>query len=350
MISGPVNQLRGDLKRSWFTPGACALTLVVAFMMQGLAAPAMAQTYTVTVNHDIDIGIVTSAVAGDTVFRVDPSSSAVSLISGAGTRVTAGGSRAMVTISCAAVAPMDCTKAVKVQIGTAGSPTRRERTLTRLTYTLGTATLGGPPGAPGSGALTIAAIGPNSSKTFYVGADMTVAGDDSGLATGDAEADFFAYAAETPSTPTTGAIGRAKVRVLRSITVAKTSDLNFGAVIRPSAAGTGTVLVNAATGLRTFTGTAQGANSPTPTRAVFTVSGEGGQVFTLTIPATFQMTGPGAPLTVTTTSTASGSQVLSTALGASGTFVFGLGGAFPVTGATTNGTYSGTFTVSVTYN
>ncbi len=69
------------------------------------------------------------------------------------------------------------------------------------------------------------------------------------------------------------------------------------------------------------------------------MSGEGGQAFSISAPATFEMSGPGTPLTVSLTSTASGAQTLSSALGSAGTFAFYMGGSFPITSTTATGTY-----------
>jgi hypothetical protein len=62
------------------------------------------------------------------------------------------------------------------------------------------------------------------------------------------------------------------------------------------------------------------------------------------------MAGPGSPLTVHLTSTASGAQTLSSALGATGTFSLGVGGSFSTAAATAAGAYEGTYTVTVQYN
>ena len=204
------------------------------------------------------------------------------------------------------------------------------------------------PGSPASGNFTIAAIGPNSSKTFFIGGDLGVAGDDSGLGTGDSEADFSVLFAESPTVPTTGTTGRAKVRVIRSITVAKISDMIFGTVVKP-AVGPGSVTLNALSGVRTVTG-GSGIGAPVPTLAQVTVGGEGGQTFTLTVPPTFQMTGPGTPLTVTTNNSGSPTPTLSAALGAQGSYNFAVGGTFPISATMVSGDYAGTLTVTVAYN
>jgi len=323
------------------------LALAAALVLPALATAAHASTYTVTISPNIDIGTVTSGTVGDTVFRIDPNSGNVTVLSGGGLRSTAGTTRAMVTVACQAVAPNDCTKTVNIKLGVAGSPTKRARSLVRIVFALGTATLAGSPGAPGSPNFTIGAVGPNSSKTFWVGADLGVAGDDSGLATGDAESDFFAFAAESPATPTTGAIGRAQVRVIRSLAIAKTSDMIFGKVIKP-ALGSGTVSIDAVSGVRTVTG-GTGVDTPLPTRAAFNVTGEGGQAISITVPPSFQMTGP-QTLTVTTTSSVGGGPILSSSLGAMGSFSFGVGGSFPISNTMLSGDYAGMFTVTAAYN
>ncbi len=311
------------------------------------SGPAAAETYTVAIT-DMNLGVVTSGVTGDTLYRIDPSTGVVTRVSGTGTRVGGASANSVVTISCAAVAVGDCTKAVNVKIAVAGSPTKRARALTRILDVMGTATLNGSPIGGPVGGFQINPIGPNASKTFFVGADLGIAGDNTGLPTGDAESDFSVFVAPAPLSPTSGAIGRATVRVLRSILMTKNSDLVFGRIALPSA-GAGTVTIDPVTGVRTVTGgTPLGATAPS--RANFTVSGEGGQTFSVTVPATFQLTGPTPPLTVTTTNSAGPTPTLSAALGAQGTFDLGVGGSFPIDATTTVGDYSGSFIVTVAYN
>jgi hypothetical protein len=210
---------------------------------------------------------------------------------------------------------------------------------------MGTAVL---TGTSGSQTFTIGPIGPNSSKTLYVGADFGVGGDDSGLATGLAESDFFAWAAETPTPPTTGAIGRFQAQVFRGLAITKTSDLVFGSVARPPT-GSGSVMIDPATGARSTAGSVVGFTLPTPSQAVFNVTGEGGQAFSISVPATIAMSGPQA-MVVTTTNSASTSPVLSGSIGAQGAYGFGVGGVAPIDSSTQVGAYTGSFTVTVSYN
>lgn len=139
--------------------------------------------------------------------------------------------------------------------------------------------------------------------------------------------------------------------ILQPITISKTTDLAFGKVVRP-ASGSNSVVINETTGARTLSGggNAQGVTSTT-SRAEYSVAGEGGQTFSITVPGSFDMTRSGGSetLTVTLVSTAT-SGTLSGSLGGSGTAGFGVGGSFPVATTTTPGAYSGTFDVTVAYN
>ena len=316
------------------------LTLTLLAAPQGARA---ASVYTVTV-ASADLGVVTSAVTGDTVFRIDPTAGSVTTVSGTALRSANTSTRATVTVACAPQVAGDCTKNVNVRLTAAGTATGRGRALVRLTFVMGTAHLAGGPGPPGQAAFTIANPGPNASVTFFVGGDFGIAGDDSGLSTGPAEADFTAAASE--STPITGGTGRFLATVIRSIAVSKTSDLTFGAIEKPIS-GSGSVSIDAVTGSRTLVN-AVGRDTPLPTRATFNITGEGGQAFSVTVPATFTLNGP-QPLTATTSSS-NAAPTLSGTLGSQGSFVFGVGASVPLTSTTSSGDYTGSFTVTVNYN
>ncbi|MFC3070195.1 DUF4402 domain-containing protein [Phenylobacterium soli] len=148
----------------------------------------------------------------------------------------------------------------------------------------------------------------------------------------------FAQASATAS-------ASASVTVIQPITVTKTADLAFGRVIRPST-GTTTYTVAAADGAPTTSG-GDGiftSGNGSPTRAVFTVHGEGGQAFNITTPAS----ATAGDVTVTLTATDS-TGALDGSLGNTGTATFGVGGSITLTNASTTGTKSGNFTVTVAY-
>ena len=315
----------------------------VLFAFTAAAAP----TYTVQVSPNADLGAVTSGVAGDTVFRVDSATGTVTRLSGSGVRAGGGTTRATVTVNCAATQAGDCTKNVNVGLSTVGSPIGRGRALTHLQVAMGTGVFVTPPTSSASPTFAMGPIGANASKTFFIGADFGIAGDDSGLPTGLAESDFLVVADEKPVPVSSGVVGRFQAQVLRGIALSKASDLAFGTVTRPSS-GVGAVTIDASTGVRTTSGPVVAVSSTT-SRAAFLVTGEGGQAFSITIPASFAMSGPQS-LTVTTTTNASASPVLSGALGSAGTYAFGVGGSVSIDPSTLPGAYTGSFTVTVAYN
>jgi hypothetical protein len=138
--------------------------------------------------------------------------------------------------------------------------------------------------------------------------------------------------------------------IIRPITLAKTSDIAFGKIVRPST-GTSTVTIDPTSGTRSISGGDGVLLSSTATRAAYNVGGEGGQSFSISVPASFALahSGGSGPISVTLTGTAT-SGTLSGSLGADGTSSFGVGGSFDVSSSTATGTYSGTFTVTVQYN
>jgi hypothetical protein len=322
---------------------------LLAVGVTGLTAlAARAQTYTVSISASTpNIGNVVSASTGQTVFDVDPSTGNITKVSGNGVRLSTTTSRATVTVTCSNVNSCTTTD-VAVRIGSIGTPTNRAGGLTNFAVASGTATI--KTAATGTNPInfTLSPLPKTGGRTFYVGMDFPILGEDSGRSTGSASSGFYVYAAKVGTTPTSGSTsGLAVATVYRPISTTLNSNLAFGRVVRP-ASGSGTVSVDASTGARTMTAGA-GLSSPSPTRAAYTVTGEGGQAFSISVPTSFSITGPSS-LTVTTSSTATGSQVLSSTLGSAGTFGFGVGGSFPISSTTAVGSYSGTFGVTVQYN
>jgi hypothetical protein len=156
----------------------------------------------------------------------------------------------------------------------------------------------------------------------------------------------LAQASATQSTNATGTI-------FQPILLAKNSDLSFGTVVRP-ASGTGTVTIAAADGTRGITGAGALLNTgpnAAAGRAAYTVTGEGGQSFSITVPASFGMTRTGGAETILVTLTPTATTgLLSGVLGATGTMAFGVGGSIPISNTTASGAYTGSFNVVVAYN
>jgi hypothetical protein len=312
------------------------------------AGSAAAQTYTTSVTTAPDLGKVVSASTGDTVFTIDESTGVVTRASGAGVRLTTGTTRAAISVRCGNQGTCNNTL-VAVKIGAIGTPTKRARALTNFTVAMGTATL--LTGPSGSSPITfyLAAIPKNTARTFYVAFDFPIAGDNSGLASGAATSGFYVYVSKVSSLPTTGVTATAAANVFRPIAISNPTSLVFGTVVRPRT-GSGSVVINASTAARTVSGGVAALSTPAPSRASFTVTGEGGQAFSVSMPSTLIMTTTGASLTVALTTSAGPSQVLSSAVGSAGTYSFGVGGSLPVTSTTRTGSFKGSFAVTVNYN
>lgn len=296
-----------------------------------------------------DLGKVVSATSGDTTFVVSASTGSVTKASGGGARVSTGSTRSLVTLACGGIGFCNV-REVTVTISSIGSPSGRARSLTNFTVAEGTADIISGPTGTNPITFVIAPIGRDSTATFWVGADFPIAGDNSGLPTGAASSAFQVHASLTPLPFEGIGTGLAVATVFRPIVVGLTSNLSFGTVTRPRE-GNGSIVIDAQTGNRTVSGTgAEAINLPAPSRAAFSVSGEGGQVISVHVPATFTMTGPGGNLTVTTNHTAVGTQTLSSAIGSTGTYSFQVGGSFPTSSTTPVGAYTGSFTTMVQYN
>ena len=161
---------------------------------------------------------------------------------------------------------------------------------------------------------------------------------------------IFALAA-TPALAqnTASTSANSSITVYQPISIAKDRNLEFGRVVRPSS-GAGSVTI-ANDGTRTPAGGVVGLTSTT-SAAGFTVTGEGASLVAISIPATFQLMNGAVPLTVTTTNDLAtpASTALSGSLGGTGTKSFNVGGSVPITDTTASGAYSGSFTVTATYN
>jgi hypothetical protein len=153
--------------------------------------------------------------------------------------------------------------------------------------------------------------------------------------------------AQTSATQST----TASATIVQPITLTKNSDLAFGTVVKPTS-GTNTITIDETAGTRTKTGAGDAAlATSTTSRAAFSVGGEGGQTFSITVPATATMTRSGGSetLTVNLVKTAV-SGTLSNSIGTAGTASFGVGGNFDVVSTTVSGAYSGSFNTTVAYN
>ena len=298
-----------------------------------------------------DIGNIVSAPSTDTIFRISATTGLVTKLSGDGVRLSTGTTRSLVTIYCEPKTGCD-RQTLNVEIGSIGTPTNRARALTNFTAESGTATITAPTGTNPISFSTTNAIRSRDTQTFYIGMDFPIAPNKGGLSTGVSTSGFYVYVcAPAPTcTPSTGSTGLAIASVLRGIAISLGNDLVFGSVLRPLS-GTGSVSLDPS-GQRTFANGAIGLAIPAPQAASYTVSGEGGQLISVSVPPTFTMTRSGGSetLTVTTLNNVQSSPTLGNALGKGGTYTFNVGGSFPLDSSVPLGLYTGTFAVTVQYN
>ena len=150
------------------------------------------------------------------------------------------------------------------------------------------------------------------------------------------------------------ATANASAMIIQPITVTKDRDIEFGTLVKPR---TGSAKVTVANdGSRTLgAGIASPSSSATPTSAKFTIRGEGAQAMTVAVPASFELANGANKLTVTTSNdgsiaAAGTTKTLSGALGSEGSYEVLVGGEFDLASTTATGTYTGSFTVTASYN
>ncbi|WP_116092166.1 DUF4402 domain-containing protein [Sphingomonas crusticola] len=137
----------------------------------------------------------------------------------------------------------------------------------------------------------------------------------------------------------------ASVTLLQPITLTKVLDMKFGKIVR-STNGNPNVIAITSAGARSISGSGNGilVVGPVFQQAQFTVGGEGSSAITVSVPASFTM----GTLTVTTSGIYPA--VIDGAYGSQGTATVNVGGSITVAPTTPTGTYTGTFTVTASYN
>jgi len=326
------------------------LRSLAAALLAVLSTQVAAQTYSVS-TATTDLGNVAAAATGTTVFTVDPSTGVVTKAAGNGARLAGSTARALVTISCGNQNACN-NDTPKIIISQTGTPSGRANALTSFTLstTGATATMPTPPDAGNTITATLGPIGKNQSDTIYVGFDTTYSGDNSAAATGVANASFLVTVTTKKGGGAVSATGLVTADVFRTLTITSGTPLSFGRISRPrSGSGAVSLVAGSASVVATGIGVAA-TSSPVPTSATLTASGEGGQALTITVPSSFTMTNGANSLVVTTNATNVGAQTLSGSIGAAGTRLVTVGGAFPLTSTTALGGYTGQFTVTFQYN
>lgn len=324
--------------------GVALLVLVLSF------TGARAQTYGLTVPTNLpNLGNVTSAASGDTVFQVAPDGT-ITKISGNGARTTVGSSSITITISCSQGSATACKNShIDFTVTPTGSPTNRAKALTYFTVEAGTASIQNVNSTANALTFRVEGFERGQSRTFKLGMRFTIKGDETNATTGLSVASFQVVA-DPQAGATVTKTGSARATVYRSLSLTKNSDLVFGRLIRP-ASGSSTVAIHPQLGTRSITGSAVALGTPGTSRAHYTINGEGGRQVSINVPGTVTLDGPGpAEIIITTTKTFSGTPSLHDILGQPGSYSFGVGGSFTLSSSTPVGDYQGSFTVSVNYN
>lgn len=312
-------------------------------------APAAAQTFSISVSTAPNMGNVVAASSGPTTFRFS-SAGAVSKLSGSGLRSTAGTVRGVLQISCVGQGSV-CNGAVaKVRIGAIGTPGGKAGALSNFTVLMGTGGTMGSVTGTNPVEFTVTQQNKNNNPIVYFGADIPFNGNDGAGAPGSATSGFYAYIANSPTTPTTGVSGNLLAVVSRPISVTGSPTLSFGTVMKPYN-GAGSVSLNPSNNSRTVAGNgAGGVGAPTPQRASYTVTGEGGQAISVSVPGTFAMNGPGGEAVDVTLLNSGLPTSLSNTPGSEGTASFYVGGTFTIRSDMPVGDYSSVYSVTAQYN
>ena len=273
---------------------------------------------------------------------------------GAGGAVLIGSVASNGAISITCVSGSRCNQTFRTRVWLSGSATNNRLTVTG--YTVGNVSPV-PTTTTGSGTTTLnlvfAPIGIGGTVSFNIGTTGNIrTTGNTGAATVVTRVSACAANNCVPNGTNTATSRTLNISLsaFRGITLASSSNLVFGRVVLP-ASGSGTISISPA-GVVSGTLFRQ-AGGPVRSQAQFTVSGEGGQSISVTVPATVTMTNGANNLTVTTSNNLVGSpslQVLSGAANTTGTLAVAVGGTVTVLSTTPAGDYAGTLTVTASYN
>jgi hypothetical protein len=137
-------------------------------------------------------------------------------------------------------------------------------------------------------------------------------------------------------------------RVIKALSISNSSQLNFGNFV-PSSTAAGTISISNGT----FTSNnVTLLSTVTKTPAQFSVSGEGGYSYTVTAPTTVSLTGPSGSTAMdfdTISIQGGSSRSLSGTAGTVGSDSFYMNGTLNVAQNQVPGSYSGTYTMTVSY-
>lgn len=321
------------------------LGLALAGAVTFAAAPALAQTYSTTITN-ADLGNIIDAPSSATTFTLSPSTGVVTQ-SGSATRVSSSLARAEVDFGCSGSGSA-CNGDIAVKIQSSGAYTGKASAISN--FTVSVISNGTVDSVTGADPITFTITGvPNKNNLpkIYVGATVTINGASQPGANGNASAGFTVLAAKATPVTISGGSGAVIAVVSRPISFqSASSTMDFGTIYNPTS-GTSTITLDPNT--NTVSATGDAIPSGTPARAAYTVQGEGGQTFSVTL-GSLTLNNGTTSLPVTLTTSTPLPTTLSLAPGSLGTATFYVGGHFDITPTTPGHTYSGSFNVTVQYN
>ena len=312
-----------------------------------ICTPAHAQSLTINISGGVDLGRVSAKSGSSSTFVISPAG-AVTAPTTSGSnytrRVTAGNvSMPVVTIRCTdgTDPPKKCAdKPIYVTFrGLSASGPAVAPTAFTVSSTAGVIS-----GPSGSSTVTykLSPLTSGVSRSFTLGMSVGVK---SSATLGAGTFSFSgAVGLNTPAT-SPSATGTGMVYGMRPLSMTKSSALDFGRVVKPRT-GNSELIVSLGNA-RTLSGGDAVLLGTAFTRASYTVTGESGQVISISAPPFNMTNGKGGSVAVTPILPTG---VATLAGGTAGTYSFNLGGKFTMTPTTPSGAYSGSFTTTVAYN
>ena len=148
--------------------------------------------------------------------------------------------------------------------------------------------------------------------------------------------------AQTSATESTNA----SVKIVQPISMTEDKALVFGTIVRPGSGSSTVTMPTTSDTPEVTSGTAAVAGGGAArSRAAYTVTGEAGQTYSITLQqASIQLTGTATPITLNLT------RSKNTGTLTAGTDTFYVGGNMTIANTTLSGDYTGTFNVDIAYN
>ena len=293
----------------------CATVVLAGCLVSGLATgirDAAAVVSGVTQKRDLAFGSAAPDVAVPGTVVISPAGAKT--VTGGATDLGGASGAARFTVSGTKNTSYSCTLPGSIQV-TSGANSATVDTFTTS------------PGLTGN-------LGPSGKVTIDIGATLHLAaGQAAGSYSGTVDLTCDGVAGTTNVTGT----------IVAPISISASADMDFGTVSPTGTAGTVTVTP---AGVRTSVNV--DLLGGLAAAAAFDVTGEPGQAYFITLPSSTMLSSGGNSMTVDTFTHDAGA--LPTLPGGTGSETFNVGATMNVGAAQADGTYSGTFAVTVNYN